>query len=37
MVVYPDEGHGIAKLKNRLDVYPKMVDFLENVLQKRIS
>jgi dipeptidyl aminopeptidase/acylaminoacyl peptidase len=25
---YEDEGHGLAKLKNRLDAYPKMVDFL---------
>jgi dipeptidyl aminopeptidase/acylaminoacyl peptidase len=33
MVVYPDEGHGLSKLKNRLDAYPKMVDFLEKVLQ----
>jgi dipeptidyl aminopeptidase/acylaminoacyl peptidase len=34
MVVYSDEGHGLSKLKNRLDAYPKMVDFLEKVLQK---
>jgi len=34
MVVYSDEGHGLSKLKNRLDAYPKMVDFLEEVLQK---
>jgi dipeptidyl aminopeptidase/acylaminoacyl peptidase len=33
MVVYSDEGHGLSKLKNRLDAYPKMVDFLEKVLQ----
>ncbi|MFN0207981.1 MAG: prolyl oligopeptidase family serine peptidase [Planctomycetota bacterium] len=31
---YPDEGHGIAKLKNRLDCYPKVVNFLDRVLQK---
>jgi dipeptidyl aminopeptidase/acylaminoacyl peptidase len=36
MVVYSDEGHGISKLKNRLDAYPKMVDFLERTLQKEI-
>jgi dipeptidyl aminopeptidase/acylaminoacyl peptidase len=33
MVVYPDEGHGLSKLKSRLDAYPKMVDFLGKVLQ----
>jgi len=26
---YEDEGHGLAKLNNRLDCYPKMVDFLK--------
>jgi len=31
-MVYPDEGHGLAKLKNRLDAYPKVVAFLERVL-----
>lgn len=31
---YPDEGHGIAKLKNRLDCYPKVVDFLDRNLKK---
>ena len=29
---YEDEGHGIAKLKNRLDCYPKMADFLKKHL-----
>lgn len=29
---YPDEGHGIAKLKNRLDCYPKVISFLDRVL-----
>ncbi|MEX0919329.1 MAG: S9 family peptidase [Parcubacteria group bacterium] len=33
MVVYPDEGHGLSKLKNRLDAYPKVVSFLEKVLK----
>jgi dipeptidyl aminopeptidase/acylaminoacyl peptidase len=32
MLVYQDEGHGLAKLKNRLDAYPKVVSFLERVL-----
>ena len=26
---YEDEGHGLSKLKNRLDAYPKMADFLD--------
>lgn len=30
---YPDEGHGIAKLKNRLDCYPKAVEFLDKYLK----
>ncbi len=32
LLVYPDEGHGLNKLKNRLDAYPKALDFLERVL-----
>ena len=28
-LVYEDEGHGLVKLKNILDAYPKMADFLE--------
>ncbi len=30
---YEDEGHGLAKLRNRLDAYPKMVDFLDKHLK----
>ncbi len=33
MVIYPDEGHGLSKLKNRLDAYPKMMDFLGKILK----
>lgn len=32
LLVYPDEGHGIAKLKNKLDAYPKVVEFLKKAL-----
>jgi dipeptidyl aminopeptidase/acylaminoacyl peptidase len=32
LLVYADEGHGLAKLKNRLDAYPKAADFLDRVL-----
>ncbi len=35
LLVYPDEGHGLARLKNRLDAYPKAVAFLEEVLGPR--
>lgn len=30
--VYPDEGHGLAKLGNRIDAYPQVVRFLSEVL-----
>jgi dipeptidyl aminopeptidase/acylaminoacyl peptidase len=30
---YEDEGHGLAKLKNRLDAYPKMIAFLDKYLK----
>ena len=32
LVVYEDEGHGLGKLKNRLDAYPRAAAFLEDVL-----
>jgi dipeptidyl aminopeptidase/acylaminoacyl peptidase len=30
--VYEDEGHGLARLANRLDAYPRAVAFLDDVL-----
>jgi dipeptidyl aminopeptidase/acylaminoacyl peptidase len=30
---YEDEGHGLARLKNRLDAYPKMAAFLDRYLK----
>ncbi len=30
--IYEDEGHGLARLANRLDAYPEAVDFLREVL-----
>src|SRR4030095_1862755 len=33
ILIYEDEGHGIAKLKNRLDAYPKMVRFLDKYVR----
>jgi dipeptidyl aminopeptidase/acylaminoacyl peptidase len=34
LLVYFDEGHGLAKLKNRIDAYPKVVAFLDKHLMK---
>lgn len=34
LLVYPDEGHGLAKLKNRLDAYPKVVEFLQEIMPR---
>jgi dipeptidyl aminopeptidase/acylaminoacyl peptidase len=31
-LLYEDEGHGLAKLKNRLDAYPKIATFLDRHL-----
>jgi dipeptidyl aminopeptidase/acylaminoacyl peptidase len=32
LLVYDDEGHGLAKLPNRLDAYPRIAAFLHEVL-----
>ncbi len=32
LLVYDDEGHGLAKLANRIDAYPRVVAFLAEVL-----
>lgn len=32
LLVYHDEGHGLSKLKNRLDAYPKVIKFIEKSL-----
>jgi dipeptidyl aminopeptidase/acylaminoacyl peptidase len=34
-LLYEDEGHGLAKLKNRLDAYPKIAAFLDEHLETR--
>lgn len=34
-LVYEDEGHGLAKLKNRLDAYPKVAAFLDKYVKHR--
>lgn len=31
--LYDDEGHGISKLKNRLDLYPQVADFLDRYMK----
>jgi dipeptidyl aminopeptidase/acylaminoacyl peptidase len=32
LLVYDDEGHGLNKLKNRLDAYPRAMEWLQRVL-----
>jgi len=32
LLVYPDEGHGLEKLKNRIDAYPRVAAFLDKHL-----
>ena len=32
--VYDDEGHGVAKLKNRLELFPLVADFLDKNMKK---
>lgn len=32
-LLYADEGHGLAKLPNRVDAYTKVVDFLDKTLK----
>ena len=34
LAVYHDEGHGLAKLQNRLDAYPRAAAFLDRVLSR---
>lgn len=34
LLVYHDEGHGLAKLANRLDAYPQVASFLDEVLRR---
>ena len=29
MLVYADEGHGLSKLKNKLDCFPQVIDFIK--------
>jgi dipeptidyl aminopeptidase/acylaminoacyl peptidase len=33
LLVYTDEGHGLSKLKNRLDAYPQVMQFLDSILK----
>jgi dipeptidyl aminopeptidase/acylaminoacyl peptidase len=35
--LFDDEGHGIAKLSNRLIVYPLMADFLDRFMNPKIN
>ena len=33
MLIYEDEGHGVNKLKNKFDCYPKMLEFVKKYMQ----
>ncbi|MGO9661227.1 MAG: alpha/beta fold hydrolase [Acidimicrobiales bacterium] len=33
LLIYEDEGHGLARLSNRLDAFPRALAFLDEVLQ----
>jgi dipeptidyl aminopeptidase/acylaminoacyl peptidase len=35
LLIYEDEGHGLARLANRLDAFPKALGFLDEVLAPR--
>jgi len=34
LVVYDDEGHGLQKLANKLDAYPRVVSFIDEILDR---
>jgi dipeptidyl aminopeptidase/acylaminoacyl peptidase len=34
MLIYDNEGHGLARLENRLEAYPRVLAFLDRVLQR---
>lgn len=33
--IYPNEGHGLSRLANRLDAYPRVIEFLSSVFSGR--
>ncbi len=35
LLIYEDEGHGIAKQKNRFDLYPRIVKFLDKYVKNK--
>ena len=34
LLIYEDEGHGLARLANRLDAYPRAIEFLHEALRR---
>lgn len=34
LLIYEDEGHGLARLENQLDAYPRAISFLDEVLER---
>ena len=37
LLVYDDEGHGLQKLPNKLDAYPRAVAFIDEILGRDVS
>ena len=35
LLIYDDEGHGLARLENRLDAYPRAIEFLDQALSRK--
>ncbi len=35
LLIYDDEGHGVAKMKNKLDMYPKVIRFLDKYVKNK--
>lgn len=35
LLIYEDEGHGIAKQRNRFDLYPRIVKFLDKYVKNK--
>jgi dipeptidyl aminopeptidase/acylaminoacyl peptidase len=35
LLIYDDEGHGLARLENQLDAYPRAIGFVDRALSRR--
>ena len=34
LLTYPDEGHGLSKLENRIDAYSQVLDWLDDIVER---